>query len=53
MLLPALTFENTEDSSTAVAFPGGIGCHAVVSPSITLLHIHNLEDTIWKSYKPE
>lgn len=48
-----LTFQDTEDCIVAVALLGGVGCHAVVSPSIALLHIHDLEDTIWKSYKPE
>lgn len=48
-----LTFQDTEDCIIAVAFSGGVGCHAVVSPSITLPHIHDLENTIWKSYKPE
>lgn len=48
-----LTFQDTENCSVAVALPSSIAGHTVVHPSITLLHINNLQDTIWKSYKPE
>lgn len=48
-----LTFHHAEGGIVAVALSGGVGCHAVVNPSIALLHVHDLENTIGKSYKPE
>lgn len=48
-----LTFQHSEHRVVAVALAGSVARHAVVSPSIALLHVHDLEDTVWKSYKPE
>lgn len=48
-----LTCHHAEGGTVAVAPAGGVGGHAVVRPGIALLHVHDLEHTIGKSYKPE